>query len=182
MLADKDRIFTNLYGFGDSRPRRARARAATGTTPRPFRKGQDWIVNEMKASGLRGRGGAGFPTGLKWSFMPKNSSGAAVTISSSMPTNPSPAPARTATSCATIRTPGRRLPRRQLRDAARMPATSISAANSSANATALQAAIDEAYAARLIGKNKSTVGLSTSTSTTVPAPISAARKPRCSNC
>ncbi|MGB7699033.1 MAG: NADH-quinone oxidoreductase subunit NuoF, partial [Methylovirgula sp.] len=34
-------------------------------------KGKDWIINEMKASGLRGRGGAGFPTGLKWSFMPK---------------------------------------------------------------------------------------------------------------
>ena len=38
-------------------------------------KGRDWIVNEMKASGLRGRGGAGFPTGLKWSFMPKQSDG-----------------------------------------------------------------------------------------------------------
>ncbi len=34
-------------------------------------QGHDWIINEMKASGLRGRGGAGFPTGLKWSFMPK---------------------------------------------------------------------------------------------------------------
>ncbi len=34
-------------------------------------KGSDWIVNEMKKSGLRGRGGAGFPSGLKWSFMPK---------------------------------------------------------------------------------------------------------------
>ena len=33
--------------------------------------GPDWIISEMKASGLRGRGGAGFPSGLKWSFMPK---------------------------------------------------------------------------------------------------------------
>lgn len=36
-------------------------------------KGRDWIVDEMKKSGLRGRGGAGFPSGLKWSFMPKAS-------------------------------------------------------------------------------------------------------------
>ncbi len=34
-------------------------------------KGTDWIVDQMKKSGLRGRGGAGFPSGLKWSFMPK---------------------------------------------------------------------------------------------------------------
>ena len=33
--------------------------------------GAAWIINEMKASGLRGRGGAGFPTGMKWSFVPK---------------------------------------------------------------------------------------------------------------
>ena len=38
-------------------------------------KGADWIVNEMKKSGLRGRGGAGFQSGLKWSFMPKVSDG-----------------------------------------------------------------------------------------------------------
>lgn len=35
--------------------------------------GPDWVINEMKASGLRGRGGAGFPTGMKWSFVPKQS-------------------------------------------------------------------------------------------------------------
>merc|ERR1719422_111985 len=37
--------------------------------------GADWIIHEMKASGLRGRGGAGFPSGLKWSFMPKVTDG-----------------------------------------------------------------------------------------------------------
>src|SRR5690348_8843921 len=35
--------------------------------------GPDGIINEMKASNLRGRGGAGFPTGMKWSFVPKQS-------------------------------------------------------------------------------------------------------------
>ncbi len=54
--------------------------------------GQDAIIEEIKASGLRGRGGAGFPTGMKWSFMPKERRRpAARASSSSMPTNPSPA-------------------------------------------------------------------------------------------
>ncbi|KAL3320109.1 NADH dehydrogenase [ubiquinone] flavoprotein 1, mitochondrial [Cichlidogyrus casuarinus] len=38
-------------------------------------KGPDWIIDEIKASGLRGRGGAGFPSGLKWSFMRKPDDG-----------------------------------------------------------------------------------------------------------
>jgi NADH-quinone oxidoreductase subunit F len=33
------------------------------------------VIEQVKASGLRGRGGAGFPTGLKWSFMPRNAPG-----------------------------------------------------------------------------------------------------------
>ena len=71
MLADQDRIFTNLYGFGDWSLEGARARGAWDNTKALIEKGRDWILSEMKASGLRGRGGAGFPTGLKWSFMPK---------------------------------------------------------------------------------------------------------------
>ena len=51
----------------------ARRRGAWDGTKTIIDKGRDWIINEMKASGLRGRGGAGFPTGLKWSFMPKES-------------------------------------------------------------------------------------------------------------
>jgi NADH-quinone oxidoreductase subunit F len=73
MLADQDRIFTNLYGEGDWRLAGARSRGVWDGTKDVILKGRDWIVEEVKASGLRGRGGAGFPTGLKWSFMPKTS-------------------------------------------------------------------------------------------------------------
>jgi NADH-quinone oxidoreductase subunit F len=71
MLADKDRIFTNLYGEDDWRLAGARRRGVWDGTKELIHKGRDWIVEEIKNSGLRGRGGAGFPTGLKWSFMPK---------------------------------------------------------------------------------------------------------------
>ena len=71
MLDDKDRIFRNLYGRGDWGLAGARARGAWDGTKTILEKGRDAIINEIKNSGLRGRGGAGFPTGLKWSFMPK---------------------------------------------------------------------------------------------------------------
>ena len=70
-LADKDRIFTNLYGFQDWGLKAAQARGDWDDTKALLAKGQDSIIDDMKASGLRGRGGAGFPTGMKWSFMPK---------------------------------------------------------------------------------------------------------------
>ena len=71
MLQDKDRIFTNLYGLHDPGLAGARARGDWDGTKAIIQKGRDWIIEEMKSSGLRGRGGAGFPSGLKWSFMPK---------------------------------------------------------------------------------------------------------------
>ena len=71
MLEDKDRIFTNLYGIHDPGLEAAKKRGAWNSTADLLSFGQDWIIDQMKASGLRGRGGAGFPTGLKWSFMPK---------------------------------------------------------------------------------------------------------------
>jgi len=75
MLADKDRIFTNLYGAESWNLDAAMKRGDWDGTKELLAKGKDWIINEMKESGLRGRGGAGFPTGLKWSFMPKESNG-----------------------------------------------------------------------------------------------------------
>ncbi|MGB7406926.1 MAG: NADH-quinone oxidoreductase subunit NuoF, partial [Pontixanthobacter sp.] len=73
MLQDKDRIFTNLYGFQDWGLKAAKKRGDWDKTKNLIAMGQDSIIGEMKESGLRGRGGAGFPTGLKWSFMPKES-------------------------------------------------------------------------------------------------------------
>src|SRR5258705_5186665 len=70
-LADKDRIFTNLYGFQEPWLKAAEARGDWDNTKALMAKGQDAIIDVVKASGLRGRGGAGFPTGMKWSFMPK---------------------------------------------------------------------------------------------------------------
>ena len=70
-LSDEDRIFTNLYGQHDPFLKGAMKRGDWYNTKELMLMGPDWIVNEMKASGLRGRGGAGFPSGLKWSFMPK---------------------------------------------------------------------------------------------------------------
>ena len=75
MLADRDRIFTNLYGLQDPGLAAAIKRGAWDGTKAILERGPEAIVDEMKKSGLRGRGGAGFPTGLKWSFMPKQSDG-----------------------------------------------------------------------------------------------------------
>ncbi len=71
MLADKDRIFTNLYGFQPWNLSAAKLRGDWADTKDLLSVGPDAIIDAIKASGLRGRGGAGFPTGMKWSFMPK---------------------------------------------------------------------------------------------------------------
>ena len=71
MLADKDRIFTNVYGFQPWNLDAAVMRGDWDNTKALLQLGPDTIIDRIKASGLRGRGGAGFPTGTKWSFMPK---------------------------------------------------------------------------------------------------------------
>jgi len=74
-LKDEDRIFQNLYGDGDWRLKDAMKRGAWHRTKDLLWQGPEDIIDEIKASGLRGRGGAGFPSGLKYSFMPKKSDG-----------------------------------------------------------------------------------------------------------
>lgn len=71
MLSDADRIFTNLYGFYDPSLESAISRGDWESTGTFIAKGRSWIIEQIKESGLRGRGGAGFPTGMKWTFMPK---------------------------------------------------------------------------------------------------------------
>ena len=75
MLDDRDRIFTNLYGLDGWDLAAARRRGDWDGVKDIAAKGREWIVGEVKNSELRGRGGAGFPAGLKWSFMPKESDG-----------------------------------------------------------------------------------------------------------
>ncbi|KAI0553251.1 NADH-ubiquinone oxidoreductase [Xylaria curta] len=68
-LRDQDRIFQNLYGRFPADLKSAKKMGDWHKTKEIILKGHDWIISEIKASGLRGRGGAGFPSGLKWSFM-----------------------------------------------------------------------------------------------------------------
>ena len=72
MLQEKDKIFTNLFGDESYSLKSALKRGDWDKTKNLIANGREWIVDEMKKSELRGRGGAGFPTGLKWSFMPKD--------------------------------------------------------------------------------------------------------------
>ena len=74
ILEDKDRIFTNLYGLHDWGLEGAKKRGAWNGTREMLKQTPEWLCDQIKASGLRGRGGAGFSTGLKWTFMPKQES------------------------------------------------------------------------------------------------------------
>ena len=71
MLKDQDKIFKNLYNKYGSNLEDSLKRDDWLNTKDLLSKGRDWIINEVKVSELRGRGGAGFPTGVKWSFAPK---------------------------------------------------------------------------------------------------------------
>ena len=157
MLKDQDRIFTNLYGMHDRTLKGAQARGHWDGTAAIIKKGRGFIIDEMKASGLRGRGGAGFPTGLKWSFMPKESDGRP----SYLVVN------------ADESEPGTCKDREIMRHDPHTLVEGCLIASFAMNANAcyiyirgeyirereaLQAAIDEAYAAGLVGKNAAQSG------------------------
>ena len=71
MINQKNLIFTNLYRKKSPSLSSAKKRGDWKNTKQILALGKDKIIGDIKDSGLRGRGGAGFLTGVKWSFMPK---------------------------------------------------------------------------------------------------------------
>lgn len=151
MLNDKDRIFTNLYGFESFGLAAAKKRGDWDGTKALLAKGQDAIIDEIKASGLRGRGGAGFPTGMKWSFMPKESPKPSYLVINADESEPGTCKDRDI-----LRNDPHKLIEGALLAgyAMRAVAAYIYIRGEFYNeASAIQVAIDEAYDAGLIGKN-----------------------------
>ena len=74
MIKKDNRIFNNLYGFESPYLKFALKRGDWKDIKKILKKDPSVIIDEITKSGLRGRGGAGFSTGMKWSFMPKENS------------------------------------------------------------------------------------------------------------
>ncbi|MBW8309057.1 MAG: NADH-quinone oxidoreductase subunit NuoF [Candidatus Paracaedibacteraceae bacterium] len=156
MLSDKDRIFTNLYGYEPAALNNAKKRGDWDKTKDFIAKGRDWVIEEVKKSGLRGRGGAGFSTGLKWSFMPKNDPRPSYLVINADESEPGTCKDRDII----------RNEPHKLIEGALIAAFAINAhacyiyirGEYYREAEALQAAIDEAYAAGLLGKNAAKSG------------------------
>ncbi|AIK95970.1 NADH-quinone oxidoreductase subunit NuoF [Candidatus Odyssella acanthamoebae] len=156
MLSDKDRIFTNLYGYEPAALASAKKRGDWNKTKDFMVKGREWVIEEVKKSGLRGRGGAGFSTGLKWSFMPKNDPRPSYLVINADESEPGTCKDRDII----------RNEPHKLIEGALIASFAINAhacyiyirGEYYREAEALQAAIDEAYAAGLLGKNAAKSG------------------------
>jgi NADH-quinone oxidoreductase subunit F len=156
MLSDKDRIFTNLYGYESAALASAKKRGDWNKTKDFMAKGREWVIEEVKKSGLRGRGGAGFSTGLKWSFMPQNDPRPSYLVINADESEPGTCKDRDII----------RNEPHKLIEGALIAAFAINAhacyiyirGEYYREAEALQAAIDEAYAAGLLGKNAAKSG------------------------
>ncbi|MDD2325843.1 MAG: NADH-quinone oxidoreductase subunit NuoF [Alphaproteobacteria bacterium] len=156
MLADQDRIFTNLKGLEPWTLDGARARGVWDGIAAILQKGSAAIIEEVKASGLRGRGGAGFATGMKWSFMPKPSDRPHYVIVNADESEPGTCKDRDI-----LRFDPHRLLEGALIAAVAMHAHTVYIyirGEFVSEAKHVQAAIDEAYAAGLLGKNAAASG------------------------
>lgn len=155
MLKEKDKIFTNLYGYESAKLESAKKRGDWNRTKEFLDQGSEFLIQQIKDSGLRGRGGAGFPTGTKWSFVPKKN-------------NPTDGKPHYLVINADESEPGTCKDRDILRNEPHklLEGCLIAARAINSNtcyiyirgeyyneAVALQRAIDEAYDAKLIGKN-----------------------------
>ena len=160
MLKSEDKIFKNLYGYESASLDAAIKRGSWKDTKKFIEKGSEWLIEEVKNSGLRGRGGAGFPTGVKWSFVPKKE-------------NPTEGKPHYLVVNADESEPGTCKDRDILRNDPHLLIEGCLFASKAVNANtcyiyirgeyynesvALQKAIDEAYEAKLIGKNASNSG------------------------
>ncbi|PCJ25229.1 MAG: NADH-quinone oxidoreductase subunit F [Rickettsiales bacterium] len=151
MIEDSDRIFTNLHGTESSGLQAAQKRGDWSKTKSLIQKGRDWIVQQVKDSGLRGRGGAGFSTGMKWSFMPKDSDKPSYLVVNADESEPGTCKDRDI-----LRNDPHKLVEGCVLASVGMGANTcyIYIRGEFYNeAIILQNAIDEAYAAKLIGKN-----------------------------
>ncbi|MBX3456740.1 MAG: NADH-quinone oxidoreductase subunit NuoF [Candidatus Paracaedibacteraceae bacterium] len=156
MLSDKDRIFTNLYGQEPAALTAAKKRGDWDKTKDFMAKGREWIIEEVKTSGLRGRGGAGFSTGMKWSFMPKNDPRPSYLVINADESEPGTCKDRDII----------RNEPHKLIEGALVASFAIGAhacyiyirGEYFREAEALQKAVDEAYAAGLLGKNAAKTG------------------------
>src|SRR5450759_1548885 len=71
---DEVKVVSKRFGMGATNLDRYLELDGYKAVQKAISMGPDAIINEVKASNLRGRGGAGFPTGMKWSFVPRGSS------------------------------------------------------------------------------------------------------------